>query len=653
MLDKRDADTISQAFNFGNTNSPIVVVIKKNPSSLRNVITWLRNQYKNEINHAMLLIDDESDFASINYKDVDDPNTINRRIRELLGLFAMRSYVAYTATPYANIFIDHQAVTEQYGEDLFPSDFIFALEPPSDYFSARRIFIETDGRHLVTIDDFREALPLNHKIDFRLTELPDSLKEAIRLFILNVAIRRLRNQGHEHNSMLVHVSRFTNLHQQCGRLIGTYLDQVSRPIKAFAKLNNPEGQSDVVTDFRITFERRLASAIEGESWQSVLATVADIIDSVVIREVHKDTKIPLVYRSDAVTNAIVIGGASLSRGFTLVGLSVSYFLRTTVFYDTLMQMGRWFGYRPGYEDLCRIFLTQDMAENFAHIIDATDELFVNLRKMESAKRTPNDFGLVVREHPDSLLQITARNKQKNTQTFVSSMNLNGHLKETVRLFKDPIIRTRNLTAIHGLINVLLAQNAQEVDSGFLWKGIDRLKVLGFLEQFQTYQTDSLGAKNLMPIRHIQEYAKSVETQWDVGLYSGTQPIEDWPFPQLPIKAQLRNTFTDEGEYIQFAQRKLSSGSPEALVLTELDRKDLETKTFEKRGDRTRFMRSRLKRPLLMLHIMNAQNFDSQLAAFGVCFPDNGLGTSQTVSYKVNTVFETGLDDLLSEEADDE
>lgn len=193
----------------------------------------------------------------------------------------------------------------------------------------------------------------------------------------------------------------------------------------------------------------------------------------------------------------------------------------------------------------------------------------------------------------------------------------------------------------------------ERGGAFLWQRVDSARISDFLEQFQTYQTDSLGAKNLMPIRHIQEYAKSVATLWDVGLYSGTQVIEGWSFPKLPIKAQLRNTFTDEGEYIQFAQRKLSSGSPEELALTEPDKKILEGKTFEERGDRTRFVRSRLKRPLLMLHVMNAQNFDSRLAAFGVCFPDNGLGTSQTVSYKVNTVFETGLDDLLSEEEDDE
>ena len=125
------------------------------------------------------------------------------------------------------------------------------------------------------------------------------------------------------------------------------------------------------------------------------------------------------------TNAIVIGGTSLSRGYTLEGLSVSYFLRNTVFYDTLMQMGRWFGYRQGYEDLCKIFLPESSIDSFAQIIEATEDLIDDLKRMAKAKMTPYDFGLAVKHHPDSGLQVTARNKQKNAKDIYFDMKLDG------------------------------------------------------------------------------------------------------------------------------------------------------------------------------------------------------------------------------------
>ena len=181
-FNKRDADKNSQGVNFDNSTSPVVLVIKKNTSTLKNVIQWLSKVYNNQkiSNHAMLLIDDESDYASINTKKPeDDPTIINARIRELLSLFEKSVYVAYTATPYANIFIDHK-VDDERGKDLFPKDFIYALEAPDNYFGARKIFLDTNFKHIVTIPE-PYNLKLNHKKDLKLTKLPSELKDAIRL----------------------------------------------------------------------------------------------------------------------------------------------------------------------------------------------------------------------------------------------------------------------------------------------------------------------------------------------------------------------------------------------------------------------------------------------------------------------------------------
>ncbi len=146
-FNKQDADQNSQGLNFDNISTPILLVIKKNTKTLANVIAWLEKQYKNQIkNHAMLLIDDESDYASINTKEEQDPTTINKRIRKLPSLFQKSVYVAYTATPYANIFIDHQVGHDELGQDLFPKDFIYALDAPIYSIGWGALFLDSDNK---------------------------------------------------------------------------------------------------------------------------------------------------------------------------------------------------------------------------------------------------------------------------------------------------------------------------------------------------------------------------------------------------------------------------------------------------------------------------------------------------------------------------
>ena len=354
-FNKQDADRNSQSTNFDTNITPIILVIKKNANSLKNVIEWLNNQYPNKIEkHAMLMIDDESDYASIDTtKPENEPTAINKGIRKILAKFSKSVYVAYTATPYANIFIDHQAEHDQYEDDLFPRDFIYALNAPNNYFGARTIFLDDQRKYLVPIDDYQDVIPTKHKKDCGLQSIPKSLHEAMQVFLLNIAIRSLRGQD-KHNSMLIHATMFTQMHQSITFFVTKYLDEIKKDISAYGKLNNAERQSKVIGRLRETLNKY--HQLLDFTWQQVLQKLCDVISSIIIREVHQETKIPLEYRDDTITNAIVIGGTSLSRGYTLEGLSISYFLRNTVFYDTLMQMGRWFGYREGYQDLCKIYM---------------------------------------------------------------------------------------------------------------------------------------------------------------------------------------------------------------------------------------------------------------------------------------------------------
>lgn len=661
---KIDATRNSQGLNFDNITSPIILVIKKNTSTLKNVIEWLQTQYINGVsNHAMLLIDDESDYASINTKEEEDPTIINERIRKLLSLFRKSAYVAYTATPYANIFIDHQADNKDVGKDLFPEDFIYALEAPTNYFGAYEIFIKSDKKYIVPIEDYQDIIPSNHKKDYTLDYLPESLEDAIRLFILNIAIRHLRGQENKHNSMLVHVTRFTDVHKNVAKNISEYFENIKKAIVIYGSMLQPELRNDHLQNLKLTFDEH-HKEVEFD-WKNVIAKVTEIIRSIIIHEVHNKSKIKLEYRKDYPTNAIVVGGTSLSRGYTLEGLSVSYFLRTTVFYDTLMQMGRWFGYRTDYQDLCRIYMTDTMYSNFRTIIEATLDLVDSFEEMSRLGMTPKDFGLAVQHHPDSGLQVTARNKLKNSGDIYFEMKLDGHLKETSWLSKDKAINQQNIDTIETLINKL-GQAEISSSNDYIWRDIDRSLVATFLDEFKTYNlsTDEFGIRTRMPIKFVKEYVNKIETDWDIVLYSGSSGEEI--IGGLEINLQERKIDL-KPDYYEVRNRQVSSGNAEEVTLTDEQKADLKRMSEEKKLNkklefsRRKETRALLKKPLLMLHILNGKVFEEingekkqvdevELAAFGISFPGGIESGNKNIRLKVNTVYIAS--ELQGEENDD-
>lgn len=650
-FNKTDADKLSQGLNFDNINVPILMVIKKNTRSLENVIDWLKNQYNNKVvDHAMLIIDDESDYASINTKDEENPTAINKGIRILLSLFHKSAYVAYTATPYANIFIDHQAETSEEGRDLFPKDFIYALEAPSNYFGARKIFLDTEEKHLIPIQDHLIHFPLNHKSDFKMDNLPESLKDAIHLFILNVGIRNLRGQGNKHNTMLIHATRFTSVHQHLGILVEEYLRNIKADINAYGHLDDPAKQSLLIDSIQTTFSKRYRD-IEFV-WEEVISRLTDTINTVIVREVHQKTKVNLEYRDDVATNAIVIGGSSLARGYTLIGLSVSYFLRSTVFYDTLMQMARWFGYRAGYEDLCRIYMPANRINDFADIIVSTEELFEEFKSMSEQDLTPNDFGLCIKESPGSFsqitarkLQVTARNKQKHVKELIHTIRLDGTLKETSYLSSNARDIITNLETVQSLIAKL--QNGLEFKGSYIWRSVNKEVIQEFLNSFKTFDKDSLGLSSRMPISFIKQYVKEQSTDWDVSLHGGEG--EMFEYSGIKIFKEKRKIKKENG-YYSLQNRQVSSESAEAIALKGMD----EFKGIFKRND----VRQKMLRPLLMLHVLQPQGEDlgglSALAAFGVSFPGKGSSRQHTVTIKINTVYyQNLLKELESENQSDD
>lgn len=641
-FNKADAIKASQGLSFDTISTPVVLVIKKNTTTLTNVIDWLSSQYRNEITeHAMLMIDDESDYASIDTSKEQDnnPSTINRKLRKLLSLFSRKSYIAYTATPYANVFIDDEAKHED-EKDLFPEDFIYALDVPSNYFGAEKIFLDDSRKHLVEVDDYQDLFPLKHKKDFEVIDLPDSLYDAINLYLINISVRRLRGQTSNHNSMLIHISRFTNIHQQVSNLVYEYLEDLKNDIYSYGRLTNALEMSDLIKSVFNTYETHNIN--EKPLWKPIINELTIFIKKVVIREVHGEVKEnKLVYLKSRPTYAIVVGGQSLSRGFTIEGLMVSYFLRTTKFYDTLMQMGRWFGYRVNYEDLCRIYTTKTMMENFAEIILATRDLFDDFSIMAELNKTPKQFGLCIKELPMSLLQVTAKNKQQKAEDIILQMNLDGREVETSWISSDPHINKENIQEIRRLVVSLNnAQPEQTINTNhYLWRSISKDKVIKFLNNFITYppksdQESMISIKTKMPIHFVLKYVQETNVDWDIAIFSGRG--EEYNISNIGIKLQKRK-FKDKNGFLEVYNRQLSSGDAESLPLPEQVRREIGADRKKARNIRNK--------PLLMLHLIESEieptNDNSLefniLAAFGISFHGSPFDRKETIKVKANKV----------------
>lgn len=653
-FNKQDADKIKDTFNFDNIKSPILIVIKKESNVLQNVVTWLKTQYPNGIsNHAMLMIDDESDYASINTGDKDDPTIINKKIRLLLSIFDKTSYVAFTATPYANIFIDHEAENSQVGSDIFPKDFIYLLEPPSNYKGAKYYFLEHSDEHIVQVNDTVDYIPVDHKIDHKVISLPPSLKEAIFHFYLNVGIRHERGNINSHNSMLIHVSRFTDIHIQIRNKVQELIESLSMSIKIRSGMTYPFDNDQNLIDLYSVYRKYFNS--DGSNFDKVLSRLFESLDSFIIRDVHSKTKVPLEYR-DVPINAIVVGGTSLSRGYTLEGLSISYFLRTTILFDTLMQMGRWFGYRDGYSDLCKIYIPQDIETNFRDIISSTEELFQDFRDLAKSKKTPLDFGLAIKQDPNSALQITARNKQKNIKSFYYIMKFDGRLKETVKFNADIDAINNNYKIGIDTINTLMKNYKYiEVGTSYFWENVNKDIVNKFLGAYnEATKNDPLGIMSKMPLTFLREYALKRDTNWDVALISGDSKknFNNRVFIEpIKISRVIRNMiFKKEDNYYHYPKNQLSIPRDESIPLIA---NKVDSSIY---GTDRKLMRKLRKKPLLILYFIESEikdtNILDNLMGFSVSVDGDIDSKTHMVKMMINTVYYQNLLDNLNEISDD-
>lgn len=654
---------------IGDLKEPVILVIKKNKSTLENLIDWLKhNNPHNLKEHPMLLIDDEADHASINTsKEGYDPPTINRKIRELLHLFDRSSYLGYTATPFANIFIDPETDSEMLGDDLFPRDFIISLDPPSNYIGPERIFAGDADLDIVRIvNDYEDYFPVKHKKDWRPEDIPLSLKDAIRAFILSRAIRLLRGQINTHNSMMINTSRFTAVQSNVKLLVDEYVKEIRQSVLNYYRLSSSEAlKNSIVAGLKNIFDREFGNV--GYSWDEVQVILKESVSPIGVIEVNSSSAAKLLDYSKQNypqgRNVIAVGGMNLSRGLTLEGLTVSYFLRNSVMYDTLMQMGRWFGYRDEYEDLCRIYMTAEAESWYAHISDATNELREEFRRMQAAGMTPKDFGLCVRSHPESLI-VTARNKMRTGTRVLRQISLEGRLVETAILLSNPAIVQQNFTSMKEVV-LKANQFGQKTgsDSEYLWKNVPVEHVLEFIERFQNHPASQLTEKK--PLKdYIEWLGSNGKDQWDVVLVTITKEGQSnigasvGDFPVIAQKRKITEYPVKGGNGIALNKRRVASRGLEKAGLSKKEVKLAES-SYEGKNIPDHAYRSVRGRPLLMLHLLDCRLdneplplFEYGISAYGISFPGQAGSRKpeKLVEYVVNTVWwKNEYIDLLEED----
>ena len=710
------------------SNSLVLFVIKKNVSVLQRLFNWLREQnidpVKGYVNVPMLLIDDEADNASVNTrKDETDPTRTNKLIRQICNLFMNSTYVGFTATPFANVFIDPDSVDAMQHADLFPEHFIYALEAPSNYVGADKIFYPEGTfyhnlRYITDItepdyasEEYKDLVQNNlevlnsgtfyykHKKEWD-GILPDSLRESILCFCLANVVRDLRGQSKEPRSMLVNMSRFIHVQKVITGHVAEWFEAVFNDIRVnFNEDASKNHHLPLYGELRSLWEKHF-SQVNDVTFARVSqkATLLAALEKIEVKMVNGSKQsASLNYKENPSLRVIAIGGLALSRGLTLEGLMVSYFYRNTATFDVLMQMGRWFGYRRGYEDLFQIWTSHTSSLWYAEVAKASAELKNDIREMFDQQLTPKDFGIKVRDNCDEL-QITASNKMRTAVSKDMMYSFYGNIYDTPYITSKIEHNKINMQRVQELASELFAQgyslrftdykkvnkdvNDTSDGSSRYFADVPKEVVVEFLRGIKySMANPRFDAKNI--INFLEDEDTEGVDLWDVVFESGKSTTHYNVKGLQQIKCMERSICSTTRNIIQIStRRRVMTGSMEgrfALSKEDIESaEDAQRNQWEKDGENSlgrdipvkayfRFLPKR--KPMLVIMFIKPKEADGEeeemlhkyrealgddcIVAFAVGCPGvNDEG--KAVKYQVNKVFQQlNIEGEEPEEEDDD
>ena len=593
---------------------PLLFVVKKNPAIFDKLIDFCAEKVVDKDNWPLLVIDDEADQASINTKRGELTTATNQSIRSLLQLFPKATFVGYTATPFANVLINASADHKRYGIDLFPRDFIVRLPAPPNYFGPAQFFGDDDDKDALDLfmripEEASKAWIMKKGRKSVITDaIPEECRKAVLQYILSASIRQWRHKRNHpskwaddidirkpviETSMLVHVSsRVSEQRQVADQFLDIFktirsmvLDgneyDCEQALEGMQELFDQQSNiTDGIVELRGDHDLELDWHLP-QSLEELMPEIRLTLEDAAIWLVNGETKLPcLLDRCESsfvrpyAKHVIFIGGNKLSRGLTLPGLCVSIFLRSTTMYDTLLQMGRWFGYRDGYVDLCRICTTPSIIDRFRSITEACLDFERQIDYMEKESRTPENYRLKIHSHPGLL--VTARNKMLNADT--SQVGFNGEKCEQRTLDLSPATLENNTFAAKMLLDSIATEGhlayaskgyrlesdkadpeyrKETKSAGRLYRDVPAKVILDFLKTYT-------GAKDIKDDLAQQGIAKHIEqsqsfdelTHWNVFVPGEYDPNND----KFGCRYSPRNILSGNEEPVRL--RNLKAGNHE-------------------------------------------------------------------------------------------
>lgn len=562
VRDKDFSDNNNSILGPYQGNRPAIFVIKKNVSVLNRLIKYFGSQFgkSSKIELPLLLVDDEADNASINTRNDDtNPTKINQKIRDLLGMFSKSSYVGYTATPFANIFILPDSKDKMGEQELFPKDFIIYLENEagepkkvfnkSHYIGPNEIFSnnlipDSDTYYMlqeisdVSFDN-KNKIPLWNNRSFEDFELYPSLKAAICSFCIANVLMDLRGLTSNHRTRRINRTPYIRIQDKIFDKVYDYLSNLKNDISDYASLQTSENQGPYISDLLHAWQTVYQNKIgDGFSFNEIVKFRPRSIADVEIKKVNSLNKDSLQYEAhkEKGLRVIAIGGFALSRGLTLEGLIVSYFLRDTITYDVLMQMGRWFGYRPGYADLCRLWMLESSILWYRVITETINRLHNDMdernkrTKPDGTRYTPKDFGIRVWDASMEIGQkahITAPNKMRSARIQRDYVSINGQVFETPYFSVEQILKEEPLNFFLKWIKCF-APSAKKVATHLEIPNVPTKNIIDFLKGVREFIVENRFTFSFNVIQMVQFLEKQSKNRimnfTDVAILGGQSPF---------------------------------------------------------------------------------------------------------------------------------
>lgn len=570
--------------DWSDRSQPCLIVTKKNTDSLEKLRTWA-NQLEQKENVRLLMIDDEADHASINIAEDKKGSAINSSLREVLHVFENYSFIGYTATPFANVFIhpNSDGVRSEFtGEllpTLYPNDFILALPEPRGYLGLQTMFGEDDWSHWTCEVEEEDAAWARKQVDHRLPsqELGQGLNNAVMDFLLTWALRSIRSDSMEfHHTMMVHtketkvsmkpwITRVTNRLRSMqdaissGRAIAMahgkkLLDDLgARYQSEFVskwdqERGDPPSEKEVFNRLKTLFRKRTKDRAR---WPDVANISSEKEDQEADEKGGEDLDYHLHPKGRVV---IAVGGNRLSRGFTLEGLCVAYFIRhpSQLKSDTLLQQGRWFGHRHAYKDLVRLHTTPSLRANFHGLLKVETYLRDRLELMEERGESPRDFAIPVLKALDMI--PTALNKMPKKKTLRTIDFSGDFMPSTMRAPLTKINHLEhNLKKTAKLLNTLPAKPERKLGRRLWRRCLEADQVMSYLKSLKF-------PKDPYKIKQMEDYLARRRA-------SGLGEIESWSVALIGLDSGNKaKPFEEYGCKMDLVMQKRSKdvGSPDTL-----------------------------------------------------------------------------------------